>query len=290
MPAKIVAVMNQKGGVGKTTTAVNLGAILAGEKKKRVLLVDLDPQCSLSNHVGLDTVAGGDSVYDVLLDRADPRTVIRRVCGLEVLPANRDLSGAEIELAKEGDWNGRLRDALAPLREQYDYILLDCPPSLGILVVLGLVAAEWVLVPMEAEYLALVGISQLWDTVDKISKTLNPGLQLLGVLFCMFDGRTTLSREVKAEVEKHFPGKVFAVAVRRNVRLAEAPSQGMTILEYESGCVGAEDYRGVAREFLERFGDEAVEEVLAEPDILAETPVVPEDDGRGGWQRQPRWR
>ncbi len=290
MPAKIVAIMNQKGGVGKTTTTVNLGAILANEKHKRILLVDLDPQCSLSNHVGFDTAGEDESVYDTLVEHTDPRTVIRRVHGLEVLPANRDLSGAEIELAKEEDWNARLKAALDPLRDQYDYILLDCPPSLGILVVLGLVAAEAVLVPMEAEYLALVGISQLCDTVEKISKSINPGLELLGVLFCMFDGRTTLAREVKAEVDKHFPGKVFRTAVRKNVRLAEAPSQGMTILEYEPNCAGADDYREVAREFLERFGDSVSEEAAAERDILAETPVIPEDDGRGGWQRQPQWR
>ncbi len=293
MAAKIVAVMNQKGGVGKTTTTVNLGAVLAAERGKRVLLVDLDPQGNLSDHVGLDPNVTEESVYNILINKMDPRRVIRRVHGMETLPANLDLSGAEIELANIEDRNTRLKDALAGIQDQYDYILMDCPPSLGLLTVSGLAAADAVLVAMEAEYLALRGISQLLHTVKLVAESLNPGLDVAGVVFCRFDGRTTLAKDVKQEVEQYLPGKVFATAVRRNIRLAEAPSRGMPITAYEPKSAGAEDYRAVADEFLERFEGQPETETTVEAevvDILAETPIVPEDvDGRGGWQLQPRW-
>ena len=296
MPAKIVAVMNQKGGVGKTTTTVNLGAILAQEFGKRILLADLDPQGNMSDHVGLDPNLVEESIYNVLIDGMDPRLAIRRVHGLEALPANLDLSGAEVELAGMEDRGVRLRNALLSVRDQYDYIIMDCPPSLGLLTVSGLAAADAVLVAMEAEYLALRGISQLLHAVGMVGDAMNPGLEIMGVVFCMFDGRTTLAREVRAEVEKHLPGKVFSTVVRKNVRLAEAPSRGMPITEYDPRCAGADDYRGVAAEFLARFDDVplAVAEVPVEEevvDILAEMPVVPEvTEGRGDWQRQPQWR
>lgn len=297
MAAKIVAFMNQKGGVGKTTTTVNVGAILASDHGKRVLLVDLDPQGNLSDHVGLDPNVTEESVYNVLIDGLDPRRAIRRVHGLETLPANLDLSGAEIELAGLEGRTTRLRDALAGIREQYDFILMDCPPSLGLLTVSGLAAADSVVVAMEAEYLALRGISQLLQTVGRVEEAMNPGLAVDGVIFCMFDGRTTLAREVRDEVDKYLPGKVFRTAVRKNVRLAEAPSRGLPITVYDSRCPGADDYRDVALEFLERFdAPDRVSNVEVEMhrdrdrDIMAETPIVPEDaDGRGGWQRQPRW-
>ncbi len=279
MPAKIVAIMNQKGGVGKTTTTVNMGAALANEFGKRVLLVDLDPQANMSDHVGLDPNLAGESVYDVIMDGVDPRGVIRSAHGLDALPANLDLSGAEVELAGTDAWSGRLKAALDSLRDRYDYIFLDCPPSLGVLTVSGLVAADEVIVAMEAEYLALRGVSQLVRTVEKVSAGLNPGLHVSGVLFCMFDGRTTLAREVRDEVENFFPGRVFYTAIRKNVRLAEAPSRGMTIIAYEPHCAGADDYREAAREFLDRQEPEPVV-VTGEPvgrgeeeeDILAQTP------------------
>ncbi|MCC8189434.1 MAG: ParA family protein [Planctomycetes bacterium] len=295
MAAKIIAFMNQKGGVGKTTTTVNVGAVLATEYGRRVLLVDLDPQGNLSDHVGLDPNATEDSIYNVLIDGMDPRRAIRRVHGLETLPANLDLSGAEVELAGMDDRTARLRNALAGIRDHYDYILMDCPPSLGILTVSGLAAADAVIVAMEAEYLALRGISQLLHTVQRVGEAMRPGLEVAGVVFCMFDGRTTLAREVKAEVERYLPGKVFRTAVRKNVRLAEAPSRGLPVIAYDPRCAGSDDYREVAREFLERFeGLPPVPEVEVESgdgrDILAETPIVPEDDGRGAWQRQPVWK
>ncbi len=298
MAAKIVAFMNQKGGVGKTTTAVNVGAVLAAEFGRRVLLVDLDPQGSMSDHLGIDTDAiEGTSAYEVLVDRLDPRLAIRRVHGLEALPANLDLSGVEIELAAADDRNTRLREALEKVRGQYDFILVDCPPSLALLTVSGLAAADAVVVAMEAEYLALRGIGQLLRTVQLVGESINPGLAVEGVVFCRYDGRTTLAREVKAEVEKYLPDKVFAAVVRQCIRLAEAPSRGMSILDYDSRCAGAEDYRQVAREFLERFEGPASEvevEMDAAPadpgDIMAQTPIIPEDDGRGSWQRQPRWK
>ncbi len=298
MAARIVAFMNQKGGVGKTTTTVNIGAILAAEHGKRILLVDLDPQGSLSDHLGLDTERlDGTSAYEVLVDRIDPRLAIRRVHGLEALPANLDLSGVEIELADKDDRTVRLREALDKVRDQYDYVLVDCPPSLALLTVSGLAAADSVVVAMEAEYLALRGIGQLIHTVQLVGESINPGLAVDGVIFCRYDGRTTLARDVKAEVEKHLPGKVFATVVRQCIRLAEAPSRGLSIIGYDARCAGAEDYRLIAREFLDRFEPAAAEsevevEVEREPrDIMAETPILPEDDdGRGSWQRQPRWK
>ncbi|MCL2001657.1 MAG: ParA family protein [Planctomycetes bacterium] len=298
MTAKIVAFMNQKGGVGKTTTTVNIGAILAVEHGKRVLLVDLDPQGNMSDHLGLDPVRlEGASLYEVLIDRLDPRLAIRRMHDVEVIPVDFHLAGVEVELARDEDRDRRLKEALEKVREQYDYILLDCPPSLALLTVMGLAAADLVLVPMEAEYLALRGIGQLIETVRLVEESMNPGLAVDGVIFCRYDGRTTLARDVKTEVEKHLPGKVFSTAIRRNIRLAEAPSRGLSIIHYDPRCAGAEDYRLTVREFLNRFELAAAEsevevEVERTPrDIMAETPILPEGgDGRGSWQRQPKWK
>ncbi len=275
MAGKIVAIINQKGGVGKTTTTVNLGAVLAREMGRRILLVDLDPQGSMSDHIGLDPNVTEESVYDVLVEGTRPENVIRNVLGMDAIPANLDLASAEFDLASCEDRNTRLRDALAGVRDRYDFVFIDCPPSLGMLTVCGLAAADEVVVAMEGEFLALRGISQLMQTVEKVGAALNPGLHVSGVLFCRFDGRVTLAKQVRDEVEKHFPGKVFATAIRRNIRLAEAPGMGMTILDYEPKSAGAEDYREVAREFMERNGFPGIVDV--EADILASMPVPQKD-------------
>ncbi len=277
---KIVAVINQKGGVGKTTTTVNLGAVLANEMGRRILLVDLDPQGSMSDHVGLDPNRAEETVYDVLVEGLPAEKVVRNAHGMDAIPANLDLASAEFDLAAAEDRNTRLRDALAGMRDRYDFVLLDCPPSLGMLTVCGLAAADEVIVAMEGEFLALRGISQLMQTVEKVAAALNPGLHVSGVLFCRFDGRVTLAKQVRDEVERHFPGKVFATAIRRNVRLAEAPGMGMTILEYDPKSAGAEDYRGVAREFMERNGFAGAGD--GEPAVVEAVETVVETDGDGG--------
>ncbi len=262
---RIVAFMNQKGGVGKTTTAVSIGALLAAEYGKRVLLIDLDPQGNLSDHLGLDPAETTDTVYNVIIDGLPARQAVRSVHGVDVLPANIDLSGAEIELAGMMMRELRLKNAVAELCREYDYVLLDCPPSLGLLTISGLVLADEVIVPMQAEYLALRGLTQLLNTVKLVREHLNPRLAVAGVIFCMYDGRTNLARTVRDEVEKFFPGKVYATAVRKNVRLAEAPSFGQPVNRYDSACAGTSDYRALAEEFLTRCGDGAVEPSRRQP-------------------------
>lgn len=249
-----IAIINQKGGVGKTTTAVAFGSLLASEHGRKVLLIDLDPQGNLSDHLGLDPNSTEKSVYNVIIDGTPPREVLRRVHGLDVLPANIDLSGAEVELASMMMREVRLRNAVADLCNDYDYTLIDCPPSLGLLTVAGLTLANAVMVPMQAEYLALRGLSQLVQTISLVRDHLNPTLAVEGVIFCMYDGRTNLARDVRAEVESYFPGKVYATAIRKNVRLAEAPSHGLPVNLYDAQCAGTADYRDVVKEFLTRAG------------------------------------
>ncbi len=252
---KTVAFMNQKGGVGKTTTTVSVGAVLANEHHRKVLLVDLDPQGNMSDHVGIDPGTTERSVYDVIIDGLRPEEVVHSVHALDILPANLDLSGAEIELAGMMMRETRLKNALSSFCSGYDDILVDCPPSLGLLTISALTLAQEVVVPMEAEYLALRGLSQLVQTIDLVKQHLNPSLEVSGVVFCKFDGRTNLAKDVKAEVEKHFPGKVYTTAVRKNVRLAEAPSYGKPITLYDANCAGSVDYRRVTEEFLARAGE-----------------------------------
>ncbi len=249
----IIAFMNQKGGVGKTTTAVNMGALLANEHGKRVLLVDLDPQANLTDHLGIDPLRVERSLYQVLLEGMAASSAICRAHGVDIVPANsRDLPGIDLKLAEVEHRERRLKEALAPLVGSYDLIFLDCPPSLGLLTILALTAAEEVMVPMEAEYLALRGLSQLVETINLVKENLNHNLEVGGVIFCNFDSRTNLGRQVRAEVEAFFPGKVYAAAVRKNVRLAEAPSHGLPINIYATESAGAEDYRQVVMEFLRR--------------------------------------
>lgn len=248
----ILALANQKGGVGKTTTAINLGAALAALEQS-VLLVDADPQGNATR--GLGARADEPHLYQVLSGDAAAAAAIRPsgFPNLDLLPANRDLVGVEVEFVGEAGWERRMADALAPLRERYQVILLDCPPSLGHLTVGALVAADRVLVPLQCEYYALEGISELLATVQRVQGALNPRLAILGVLLTMFDDRTNLSRDVAAEARTHFGDLVFEAIVPRNVRLAESPSHGMPILQYDIRCRGAAAYLELATEVAQRL-------------------------------------
>ena len=250
--ARILAVANQKGGVGKTTTVINLGAYL-GQLGHRILLVDVDSQCNSSR--GVTTTETADrTLYDVLVDgaRASDAVVATTVNNVSLLPASPDLAGSEIELLDAPQREQTLKNALAELAGEYEYVLLDCPPSLGLLTVNALVAAEAVIVPVQCEYLALEGVGRLMDTISRIRANLNPTLRIFGLLMTMYDRRTTLSDQVAAEVRRHYPDLTFQTVIPRNVRLGEAPSFGQSIVEYDPSSLGAKAYSSLAREVAAR--------------------------------------
>lgn len=248
---RIIAIANQKGGVAKTTTAVNLSACLA-LRGKRVLLVDIDPQGNATSGLGVDKNSLESCVYDVLLEGVPAEEIIisTEVAGLYLLPATLQLAGAEIELVSLEARERRLAQALAPLRNKYEYIFIDCPPSLGLLTVNALAAADSVLIPIQCEYYALEGLGQLLNTLELVRKNLNPSLEIEGVLLTMFDARTNLGIQVVDEVKNFFRGKVYATIIPRNVRLSEAPSHGKPVVLYDPRSRGAEAYQELAKEVM----------------------------------------
>lgn len=256
--ARIIAVANQKGGVGKTTTAVNLSACLA-EAGKRVLLIDIDPQGNATSGLGVNRKGLKASVYELLLDdmAVNDAAVETGVEGLWLVPATIDLAGAEIELVPRISRENRLKRALEPARSRFDFILIDCPPSLGLLTINALTAADSILIPIQCEYYALEGLTQLMDTFKLVREALNPALEVEGVLLTMFDGRTNLSIQVVEDVKRFFRGKVYRSIITRNVRLSEAPSHGLPITMYDGKSKGAEAYVDLAREVIEHVEERA---------------------------------
>ena len=249
---RIVAVVNQKGGVGKTTTAVNLTAALT-EAGKRVLLCDFDPQANATSGLGIDKRHVRQSVYDVIINDVPARNAVVQTKFGDVLPATADLAGAGVELISLPEPNFRLRNALQVLQPDYDVILIDCPPSLELLTVNALAAADGILVPVQCEYYALEGLADLMVTLRMVKKRINPKLEIFGVALTMFDGRTNFSTQVAQEVRRHFPGKVFGTVVPRNVRLAEAPSHGLPVTVYDRHSRGAQAYRAMAEEIANKL-------------------------------------
>src|SRR3989344_4486653 len=249
--ARVIAICNAKGGVGKTTTATNLSSFLAAIGKY-VLLVDMDPQGNATSGLGIHVPENGSNVYHAIVSDLNPQLAIKKssLFGLDVLPAAQSLAGANVELVSMEQREFRLKQVLNPIRNNYDYIIIDCPPSLGLLTVNALTASERVIIPVQCEYFALEGLSQLLKTVELVRGGLNPDLQVLGVLLTMYDRRNQLSNQVLNEVHKNFPGRVFDAVIPRTVSLAEAPSFGKTILQFDPDSKAARAYRQLAEEVI----------------------------------------
>ena len=249
---KVIAIANQKGGVGKTTSAVNLTASL-GRKGKKMLLIDIDPQGNASSGLGVNKRDIQLSTYDILIADAKAEDVLQRTSfeNIDLLPASMDLAAAEIELVEAENRVMKLKQALAPIKEQYDYILIDCPPSLGLITLNALNCCDTLLIPIQCEYYALEGLSQLMGTVRQVKRLYNPQIEIEGVLLTMFDGRLNLTLQVVEEVKKFFPKKVYRTVIPRNVRLSEAPSFGQPVLYYDRTSRGSKVYEDLADEFLE---------------------------------------
>ena len=253
MKSRIIVVANQKGGVGKTTSAVNIAAELVA-RGQRVLVVDMDPQGNATTSFGINKKALNTTVYDVLVGNAPTEIAILATSrdGLYVLPATVALAGAEVELVDQPRRDSRLRDALVPIQDDYDYVVIDCPPSLGLLTLNALCAAQGVIIPLQCEYLALEGLAQLKETIDLVRNGLNQRLHIIGVIMTMYDGRTNLAQQVVAEVRQYFPQRIFNTLVPRSIRLSEAPSHGQTIREYDPHGKGAQAYAMLVDEIERR--------------------------------------
>lgn len=254
MKSRIIAVANQKGGVGKTTSTVNIASELTA-RGKNVLVVDLDPQGNATTSLGVDKSSLKATVYDVLLGNAPTEIVVAHTgrSKLVLLPATVELAGAEVELVAESRRDQRLREALAPISADYDHIIIDCPPSLGLLTLNALCAAQGVIIPLQCEYLALEGLAQLKNTIDLVRSSLNPTLHIIGVVMTMYDGRTNLAQQVVGEVRRYFPQRIFNTLIPRSIRLSEAPSYGQTIREYDAQSKGAQAYQLLVDEIERRM-------------------------------------
>jgi chromosome partitioning protein len=252
---RVLCIANQKGGVGKTTTAVNLAASLASAEQ-RTLLIDMDPQGSATSGLGARDLGDRPTTYDIIMGERPAREVIvpSQIERLHLLPAHRDLVGAEVELVSALAREFRLREALRGVRDEYDYVLIDCPPSLGLLTINGLTAADGVLIPLQCEYYALEGLSALMDTLKLIRERLNQALEVQGILLTMFDTRNSLSHQVSDEVRRHFADRVYRTVIPRNVRISESPSHGLPVVLYDPVSKGALAYTDLAREMIEREG------------------------------------